>query len=290
MDFLTTAYLSGLATILFHISVPLFICFSTNYRNGEHKTRYYVLGLFFPLIVLIIFLKNRKAMYGAGMKKCPVCGRLYPKEFTYCHNCNVQLDEFDQKKSNTQKALAIISAVVIAVSFAGMIAFGVHVNLKAGEELEEMINQTEKYSFTDENGEIIFYDRNGEVYYDMSEIPYYTRDGKKYVYSNALECLSASDGSTLNIFECFVDSDGYIVKDNGEILLAEDKTEDKTQDIDENADLDDIFEKTIEEMYVPYFETVFKDKDGNVYYEASEASWNKDGKLITSYADYQTEE
>ncbi|MCM1509074.1 MAG: hypothetical protein NC177_18340 [Ruminococcus flavefaciens] len=259
---------STVIQILCSLSAILVIFFSTRYRNGEHKPLYYIIALFFPLIVLIVFAVKRKEMNGVGMKVCPSCHRKYPKEFVTCYQCNIELPPYNAKKQNSQKVAAIIMSVVFALSFAftalqtGLAVAETMLYPFTGlmedndcyedyEDYEADGALSQRKGFKDENGETCYYDMKGNAYSDPDEVALYTKDGVKYVYSNATENYRGTDGKSVDLFSAYVDENGFFVEVDCERLT---------------------FDKG-----------GWTDANGNKYYDANFVSWDKDGKLIENW-------
>lgn len=55
----------------------------------------------------------------------------------------------------------------------------------------------------------VYYDRDGNSYMSFLEVPLYTKDGKKFVYSNATERYESRDLS-LSEYDCVIGEDGYL--------------------------------------------------------------------------------
>ena len=300
------SYVSLLVDITLRLGAVLFICLSTNYRNGKHKPLYYILALIAPLIGVLVFAVKRKEMNGAGMKKCPACGRLFPPEFAYCHVCNVELAPFDARKSRMQKNLAIVFLVVFVVDFAASIALSVVSVSSIFDYLGDSLTTYSRIAIEDENGNKVYYDRNGDSYDKEDEIAFFTKDGKKYVYSEAIDRLScASNGKTMDYYSAYVDMDGYLIEDKSDEIYFNpeygtdysDEENEETEKSDFDSFLDKIYDSVVEasdeedyENYFtiyshPYYENPYSDDDGNLYFDASVASWNSEGKLIKSESD-----
>lgn len=287
--------------IVTRIAALLFICFSTNYRNGKHKPLYYILALISPLIGVLVFAVKRKEMNGAGMKKCPACGRLFPPEFAYCHVCNVELAPFDARKSRMQKNLAIVSVAVLAVAFAASIALSVFSVIAVFDDIFGDFESYSRIAIEDENGNKVYYDRNADSYDKEDEVAFFTKDGKKYVYSEAINRLScAENGKTMDYYSAYIDMDGYLIEDKSdEIYFNPEYGTDYSDEETEKSDFDSFLEKVngddveaeVEDALYweifnhPYYENPYSDDDGNLYFDASVASWNSEGKLIKSESD-----
>lgn len=283
-DFVWTVF-----NVLSVLSVIGLIYFSTKYRNGQHKPVWYILALFFPAIVFIVFLIKRKEMNGIGMKQCPICHSNYPTEFVTCYKCNVALGEYDEKKSNTNKLLAKVFAVsfviIYLISTVGGIFSAVNSLFNFTEELNKPGVYT-KISFKDDDGNDVYYDAKGNSYTDEYDVPYYTEKGDKYTYNHATYRLHNTDGKSVDIYCAYIDEDGYMVIDeNSSIYIS--YVEDAQENESSELEVGDFFET--EDDYenfepTPYYypENTYTDDDGNVYYEIMIASWTKDGKLITS--------
>lgn len=274
-------YVSTILSVASSLLAMATVYFSTKYRNGQHKLSWYLFALFLPFLCMIVFFFKRKEMNGAGMKQCPVCHSNYPKEFVTCYKCNLQLPEYSEEKSKRNKTLAIVMAVLFALCFAFDSFCSVAVVLDTfsdffSEETYEGV--VERISFTDENGNKVYYDREGNAYNDPLEVALYTKDGTKYVYSNATDRYQNSDGKTVAYYNAYIGTDGYLVIDNEDSIYYYDQNKD-----DDTYEVGEIGEELYESsVLTPYYEAPYTDDDGNIYYPADVASWTKDGKLITS--------
>lgn len=245
---------ASLVSFLCSVCAILVIYFATKYRNGEHKPLYYVFALFFPLITLIVFAIKRKEMNGVGMKVCPSCHRKYPREFVTCYQCNIELPPYNERKKQIEKVCAIVLSVVFALS---CVLSSIKTVVSVADFMITAVTDIlgdDSYSsyfrqgFKDENGNTCYYDMKGKVYSDPDDVALYTKDGAKYVYSNAADAYLGTDGGRVEYFYAFVDKDGYLVE----------------------VDFEDLYSGP----------SGYIDEDGNKYYEAPIASWDKDGNLI----------
>lgn len=264
--------------------VCAFIFFSTRYRNGRHSPVWYISALFFPGIVFLVFLSKRKAMNGIGMKQCPVCHSNYPPQFVSCYKCNVSLPEYDEKKALMNKALAVFFAVLSAAAIIISLASGI---FNAAGLINDIGSATEegvysRISFVDENGNTVFYDKNGEAYTDETDVALYNADGVKYLYNTATMRLHSSNGDSMDYYNSFVDKDGNLISNKYDeiYMVYEDGENDEDGEVVEFGSLSGDADYANELR--PYYETLYTDDEGNRYYPAAYASWTKDGRLITS--------
>lgn len=279
-----------ICNVLSVVSLIGLIFFSTKYRNGQHKPLWYILSLFFPMIMFIVFLVQRKEMNGAGMKQCPICHNNYPPQFVTCYKCNIELDEYDEKKSNRNKLLATVCAclfvVITVISIVGSVFSAINMFGSLGEEFDKPGVYT-KISFEDEDGNKVYYDAKGNAYTDEYDVPYYTEKGVKYTYNHATYRLHNSDGKSVDLYTAYIDKDGYMVIDKDDSIYINFNREYFDENENEQIEVGDLFgveddEKLFEAT--PYYseDSVYTDDDGNIYYDIMLASWTKDGKLITS--------
>lgn len=243
--------------LLARVSCLLMIFFSSKYRSGYPKAGWYIFGLFFPFIAGIIFFVRRKEMGSPDMKACPVCKSKYPKDFTYCHKCNVELGEYDEKKKNAQKALAVLFTALFFVSCAVSLAdevVGLAVTLFAD------INDEQEY-YNEPGIEVdgAYFDRDGNSYFSFREVPFYTKDGKKLVYSNATERYESKELS-LSLDDCVFDRNGFLSETPA-------------------SELEPVEQKSSGDIF-------YLDADNNRYYPARLIGWNEKGEfLLRSEAD-----
>lgn len=114
-----------------------------------------------------------------------------------------------------------------------------------------------------------YYDKLGMVYSDSEYVPYYTSDGRKfYFYCKTIEDDDNTTDNTKEYYltdrksafykaeSCYIDEDGYLYFNNGNLKYDEDSGK-------------------------------FKSSNGRYYTKAFETSWDTDGKPITQSKDYE---
>jgi len=114
-----------------------------------------------------------------------------------------------------------------------------------------------------------YYDKLGRVYSDSDYVPYYTSDGRKfYFYCKTIEDKTHTSGDTKEYYltdrksafykteSCYIDEDGYLYFNNGNLKYDEDSGK-------------------------------FKSSNGHYYTKAFETSWDTDGNPITQSKDYE---
>lgn len=235
-------------SVIERVACVLMIFFSSKYRSGFPKAGWYIFALFFPTLAGVVFIIKRKEMGAPDMKACPVCKSKYPKDFTYCHKCNIELDEYNPKKKQAQKVFALLFAVLFIASTltTTIIDAGVLIDeIFSGEELDG-----------EEPGiavDGVYYDRNGNSYLSFYEVPLYTKDGECFIYSNATERYESKSDS-LAVHECVIDKNGYVA-------------EKAADELEYFPDESDDFEH-------------YEDKDKNRYYPVTLIGWNEKGQVL----------
>ena len=238
--------------LLERICCLLMIYFSSKYRSGYPRAGWYIFGFFFPFVTGVIFLFKRKEMGAPDMKSCPICKSKYPKDFTYCHKCNVELGEYDPKKKKTQKTFSVLFAVVFLLCGAVTLANS-SISLIAWNYYPPDDGEVEEYVDPGINIDGAYYDRDGNSYMSFYDIPFYTKDGKRFAYSNATERYESQDGY-LNEYDCVVGEDGYLC------ATPADELDYVSDDLSGDA----------------YYE----DAEHNKYYSILLIGWNENGELL----------
>lgn len=278
MDFLSDiyyllpSYAWQLISFLASLSAILFIHFSAKYRNIILRPVWYLAALFFPVFACLFYLSKRRAYKNIKVRICENCGTSHPINFEYCNRCLAKLPEYNPAKKAQQKTLAIVFACLFVVFYLFNFVSDFTVVTDLLGDYTGADTQQSRISFMDSDGYMVYYDRNGEEYYDAFEVVLYDRDGNSYYYEyyDGAECFYKDDGKVslweeddyIPAYNCYVDEEGYFVDVSGENELA-------------------IVEFEEPETYY-YFNTVYTDLKGNAYYPAMYASWNAEGELITS--------
>lgn len=249
----------------------LFIHFSSRYRNVKLPLLWYIFAFFMPLIaILVYFFRERRLHKKIEVKVCENCGKMYPTNFQYCSECLAELPEYQPEKKKQQKIFATVFLCLYVAIYLFNAVSSVHVISSGLEVLSSKDTAESRICLKDTDGADVYYDRNGERYYDELEVPLYDREGNTYYYTYAGgDCFHKDDG-TVSLWEedndiyaeyCYVDEEGYFVDMSGKYDLVK-------------------IVETEDSEY--YFETPYTDGEGNLYYPAMYASWNKQGQLITS--------
>lgn len=90
------------------------------------------------------------------------------------------------------------------------------------EVTEDSVYTTNASETTTDESEVVFYDRYGKSYNQLTELPYYAQNGKIYYYSksNGKACFVDTDKKEYDVNKCFIDPKGYFVYDEeGDITL-----------------------------------------------------------------------
>lgn len=103
-----------------------------------------------------------------------------------------------------------------------------------------------------------YYDMNGVSYRDINDVPFYTKDGEKYLRDGDdghIDYLVNESGEKYDSMKCYVDKDGYIVLNRNDIKYNE--------DLDTAGNI--------------YYNT---DKAGNRYADCTYIYWNDGGEIL----------
>ena len=281
--------------ILSFVFVILYMNYTAKYKNHDLSVAWYILAVFFPVPVAIAFALKSKKFRHENTKVCSQCGDKYPETFTMCSRCLIELPELDDPKRMKKKKLGkIFCGAFWVVTVATVVTF-VLLFTTIIEETMSMVGEfdsSSRISITTVAGETLYFDREGEVYQTSDEVPLYGRDGE--VYSRTLKEVEDevfggtyktafyvdSKGNEYDPYNCYVDEEGYFFFDEDFEIVWDDSDYDYEAEEDiEN--LDDWFD---EDNY-RYYDEVYVDGEGNIYYYADEASWNEKGELITAEND-----
>lgn len=285
------AVLSVVSVILilaFRVLFMLAINYDCRAKNLKSTSLFTALAFFFPLIVGIVYACVR---FDAepNEKYCAACGLKVDGAAKICPSCNTPSllpvpKENAKELAKTGVTLFIISVIVFVLAVSAstartVIAVRTGVDIAEGIDEEKLEEWAEKFAeensedettteaaeedTTDEEetdiesiiGNLTYYDRNGKGYKDLTEVPFYDRDGNIYLYQKDKDYnqyfIKKGSDKKLEFKKSFVDSDGYFVYD--------DKGEIKMENI-----------------------VVGVDKDGNKYIPASLAIWNEKGELVST--------
>ena len=279
------------------VFVVLYMNYTAKYKNHDLSVAWYIFGFIFPLPTAIAFGIKSKKFRHENTKVCSQCGDKYPETFTMCSRCLIDLPELDDPKRIKKKKLGKIFGVLFyVVSVLSIIAVSALVVLvfNQASDLFESFDKCHRIGFADENGETIYYDREGNTYTDPYAVLIYGKDGKVYTYTTIDESAVDEEafyfenkvyidqeGNEYDPYNCYVDEDGYFFYDeNFEIIW------DNSDDVgEEESDIDDLEDLFAEDESYRYYQDRYIDDDENVYYYADEVSWNEKGEIITAEND-----
>ena len=279
--------------VLSIVSVILYMNYTAKYKNQDLSVAWYILGVFFPLPVAIAFAIKSKKFRHENTKVCSQCGDKYPETFSMCSRCLIELPELDAPERMKKKKLGKIFGVIFAlVTVASVVVLGLILttvyDLTMG--MADAFDSSYRIGITDENGETVYYDREGNAYTDPDAVVLYGRNGEVYTYTTVddasgendafyfeIQVYVDQDGNEYDPYNSYVDENGYFFYDeNFEIVW-----DDSDYDYEEEDDSEDWFDY---ENY-RYYQDRYYDDDGNIYYYADEVSWNEKGEIITAEND-----
>ena len=279
--------------VLSIVSVILYMNYTAKYKNQDLSVAWYILGVFFPLPVAVAFAIKSKKFRHENTKVCSQCGDKYPETFSMCSRCLIELPELDAPERMKKKKLGKIFGVIFAlVTVASVVVLGLLLStvydLTMG--MADAFDSNYRIGITDENGETVYYDREGNTYTDPYAVVLYGKNGEIYTYTTVDDASSGNDafyfetqvyvdqdGNEYDPYNSYVDENGYFFYDeNFEIVW-----DDSDYDYEEEDDSEDWFDY---ENY-RYYQDRYFDDDGNIYYYADEVSWNEKGEIITAEND-----
>ena len=275
------AYLLQIISLLIPVLLLVHMHYDAKYRNTTLSVLWYICGIIFPFVTIIVYISKRKKFPAPETKTCSQCGKQYPEGFTMCNSCLIELpanNENDKDKQRKVAATTFLSFwifLVISTSLTGFLGINA---------VSEFFDVLDEYSFvrpalTDENGDSVYYDKMGNKYDDPFDVIIYGENGEKYIYlEEELEDLYFSyyvdeNGKKYESTNCYVNEDGFFVYNEELELLC-----------DDDPDYNDAFSEDENDTYM-YYENPYVDENGDLYYWAEEAIWNEKGELITAEND-----
>ncbi len=277
-----------IATVIFSV---LFMHFSAKHRNHKLSLGWYICGVIFGFWTLIVFLVKRTDFPGPEIKVCYQCSDKFPETFQVCPKCLIGLPEINPEEKKKEQKLSRIFGISVIItyvlSFIAGIALGAVVSLSdfAGLDLFE----TEFRISVDG----VYYDKMGNSYEDENSVVLYDEDGNTYIYTvetkkeDGFEYEEVyyvrNDGQKYFYYDCYVTEEGWFYCDKGGILeMYEIDTSTMTEE-----ELDAYYNELMEgdDTEYRYYDYPYTDAEGNIYFDAYEASWNEKGELITAEND-----
>lgn len=278
--------------VLTVVFLMLYMNYTAKYKNHDLSVSWYILGFFFSLPTAIVFAVKSKKFRHENTKVCPQCGDKYPETFTMCSRCLIGLPELDDPQRMKKKKLGKIFGVLFwIVTVASVVAIAVLVGTVVNQTMDMMgfdNNFSNRIGFVNENGETVYYDKEGNTYTDPYAVIIYDEEGKTYTYTNKEiedEYLGIyennfyvdEEGNNYEAYNCYVDADGYFYYDEAMEICWDDSD----YDYEDEYELEDLFE----DQDYRYYEDSYIDEEGNLYYYADEVSWNEKGEIITAEND-----
>ena len=278
------------------VFVVLYMNYTAKYKNHDLSVAWYIFGFIFPLPTAIVFGIKSKKFRHENTKVCSQCGDKYPETFSMCSRCLIDLPELDDPKRTKKRKLGKIFGVLFyIVTVLSVIAIAALVVLVFNQTLDMIDDFDTSYriGITDENGETVYYDKEGNTYTDPYAVLIYGRDGEVYTYTT-IDDASVSDedafyfesnvyvdqdGNEYDPYNCYVDEEGYFYYDENFEIIWDDS--DYDYEAEEETDFEDLFD---DDSY-RYYQDRYIDDNDNVYYYADEVSWNEKGEIITAEND-----
>ena len=284
--------------VLTLVFVVLYMNYTAKYKNHDLSVAWYILAFFFPVPVAIAFAVKSKKFRHENTKVCSQCGDKYPETFSMCSRCLIDLPELDDPKRMKKKKLGKIFCILFwVVSAISVVVIGILVATVVGQTVDLLDESFSSYriGFTDENGETVYYDKEGNTYTDPYAVLIYGKDGEVYTYTTIEDTGEGEDafyfentvyideeGNEYDPYLCYVDEDGYFYYDENYEIVWDDSDYDYEAEEDVEIDFDDLLE---EDKNYRYYQDRYIDEDGKLYYYADEVSWNEKGEIITKKND-----
>ena len=271
----------------------LFMHFSAQHRNQKLSLGWYICGVIFGLWTVIIFLIKRKEFPGPKTKVCYQCGRKFPDTFQMCTNCLIDLPEIKAEEKEKQRKLATGFGIGLIITYVAALVVGIIMGATVTKSVFDTLSDIDYIERIAVEG--VYYDKEGKCYNNDADVALYDKEGRVYNYT--VEEIAAEedelftfdeyyfvrdDGEKYSIYDCYITADGWFYCDKGGFLeIFEEDTSSMTQE-----ELDAYYQEQIDNCgEYKYYDMIYTDKDGNIYYRADEASWNEKGELITAEND-----
>lgn len=272
----------------------LFMYYSAKHKNQKLSAGWYVCGILFGFWTIMVFLIKRKDFPGENAKVCAQCGDVYLKEVVQCPKCGTYLPEVNAAEKKKHKKLSCIFGAAIIVTFVAAIAVGIIFGAMFSEDVigDALLDESYRIAV---NG--VYYDKLGNGYEDETAVLLYDEEGRIYTYtlekitdkeddffSYEEEYYVRDDGKKYLAYDCYVTQDGWFYCDKAQALeLYSPDTSNMSQE-----ELDAYYEENMAlyEADYKYYDYPYEDSEGNLYYDAIEASWNENGELITAKNDH----
>ncbi len=289
LDFVAFMPVIAVLEILCVVFSILFMHYSAQYRNQKLSLGWYICGVLFGLWTVIIFLIKRKDFPGPKTKVCYQCGRKFPDSFQMCTNCLIDLPEIKTEEKEKQRKLGKGFGIGLIITYAAALIVGIVMGATVLSDFGDLLDMTDRISV---NG--VFYDKKGNSYEDEKGVLLYDEDDRTYTYTEIEKTEDEwsytdyyyvrDDGKKYSAYDCYVSEDGWFYCDMAHVLeMYNPDTENMSEE-----ELELYYQESIEAdggEYRYYKDNKYMDKDGNIYYNASEASWNEKGELITAEND-----
>ena len=291
----------SILNVLAVVFVILYMHYTAKYKNHELSVAWYIFGFLFAVPTAIVFAVKSKKFRHVNTKVCSQCGDKYPETFSMCSRCLIELPELDDPKRMKKKKLGKIFCVLFwSITAALVVVMGILISTVVGETmslLDDMGLGLSSYriGITDENGETVYYDKEGNTYTDPYAVLIYGKDGEVYTYTtiedegadeNAFYFENTvyvdQEGNEYDPYNCYVDEDGYFFYDENYEIIWDDSDYDYEAEEDFEVDLEELL---AEESAYRYYQDRYIDDEGNLYYYADEVSWNEKGEIITAEND-----
>lgn len=295
------------ASILFSLMNILSVVFLMFYINNTAKLKnqdigagWYIGAFFFPLITAIVFISESKKFPGETTKVCYQCGDRYPENFTMCTRCLIDLPAINktnkEKQKKSAKHFGAAFWCVTVISLVAIIA-AIGTGIYWGIDIAEDILSVNRIGVENEAGDIVYYDKKGNSYENAEDVLLYDENGEVYKYvTKEIEDYDGSfyedwffvdsKGKEYQVYDCYVTSEGWFYYDEDYELYMDYSDIEYEEELSEDASFSEIIDDMMSELDdYKYYNDIYLDDEGNVYYYAETASWNEKGEIITEKND-----
>ena len=252
---LSVPFISLIIAIISNIFFALAINYDTKLNHIKYSNLWTSAAFFFGAGTVVSY-----SIFGGKLPEavpivCAKCGKKAKKNMKKCPKCggtNFVPLQYEDRGAVRNRIIAFLAIAIVLLAFNRWYTeyspWAINDEEISDKILDDMIDDVIGTHYPYEvDGEIVYYDREGNSYIDAYEVPYYDKNGKVYTYDSVKGYVSEND--EIDDKSALVDSNGYIVDASVQ------------------------------------FETVpdilpFKTQDGTMYYSADAVSWNKDGQMV----------
>ena len=245
---------SVIITVISNIFFALAISTDAKLNHKKGGNLWASAAFFFGAVAAGFYFAFRNMLKEEVPIVCAFCGKKALKNRQKCPHCGgtrfVPL-QFENRSAVKNRIIAFLAAAIVLfvfnIWFTDYSPWAPSEQEIADEIINDMFDEDYFHYGYEVNGELVYYDREGNSYNDVYEVVYYDKNSNKYTYDSNKGFVSETD--EISDEDALVDSNGYILSAYSE------------------------------------FESIpnvlpFKTQDGIMYYSAKTVSWNSEGEMV----------